>query len=222
MKKILIGTPSIDFKVHVGYMRTILSLNSIGPDKYQFPVFTLNGNSSINDARNQIASIFLQSEFDYLLFLDSDVELSSIDVKRIIDADKDIIGIPVVRKNYEKPSLNMGKALSEPVDGIIEVDGISTSAMLISRRVLETFKDRPIYTFSNIINESAFNIPTFYSIFDSGVVDGSYFHEDYMFCKDVREKGFKIYSLIEARTLHYGTMPFVYDNSKKNELSFIS
>jgi hypothetical protein len=212
MKKILICTPCIDSKVTTGYLNTILSLNSIGPDKYQFPIFTLNGNSSIDDARSQMASVFLDSPFDYLFFIDSDVELRAIDVKKILEADKDIIGIPVMKKNYAKPILNIGNILSMPDDGIVEVDGISTSAMLIRRNVLEAFKDCETYTNKEIINNSALNVPTFYTIFHSGLYKGNYTHEDYMFCHDARAKGFRIHALLDARTIHYGTVPFIYEN----------
>lgn len=220
MQRILIGTPTIDSKVSTGYLNTILSLNSIGPDKYQFPVFTLNGNSSIDDARSQIASVFLDSPFDYLFFLDSDVEVRNIDVKRILEADKDIIGIPVLRKNYVSPSLNIGNPLSDPTDGIVEVDGISTSALLIRRNVFEAFKDSPTYTNKNVINNSSFPVPLFYAIFHSGVVNGNYTHEDYMFCKDARNKGFKVHALMDAKTVHHGTVPFVYEHKSEPKLPF--
>jgi hypothetical protein len=211
MSRILIGTPTIDFKVGTGYLNTILGLNALTASKgHQFPVFTLNGNSSINDARNQIASVFLDSPFDYLFFLDSDVELRAEDVDKALAADKDIIGIPVLRKNYENPTLNIGNILSEPVNGIVEVDGISTSALIIKREVLEAFKDCETYTNKNVINNSSFNVPVFYNIFTSGVVDGNYHHEDYMFCLHAIKKGFKIHALLDCVTVHNGNIPYVY------------
>lgn len=225
MTRILIGTPTIDFKVHTGFVSTILGLNVLtGSKGYQFPLFTLNGNSSINDARNQIASVFLDSPFDYLFFLDSDVQLMAEDVGKALEADKDIIGIPVLRKNYENPTLNIGNALSDPVNGIVEVDGISTSALIIKREVLEKFKDCPSYTNKNVINNSHFEVPVFYDIFRSGVVNGNYVHEDYMFCHDARKRGFKVHALLDATTIHYGNIPFRYIpqvvNKTEDKLAF--
>lgn len=207
--KVFVGTPVLD-KIMPSYLNTILSFNRLAPD-YAFPLFTITGNSSINDARNQIASVFLESDADYLLFLDSDVAIRPEDLLRILKADKDIIGIPVLRKNYTQPTVNMGKMLGTVDNGIVEVQGISTSVLLIKRHVVEAFKDCEIYSAGHIINESDRNIPVFYNIFHNAIVDGSFVHEDYAFCTDALAKGFHTFALTEAVSQHYGVVPFTYN-----------
>ncbi len=214
MIKVFVGTPTLDQKVTTGYLNTIIMVNSLAPD-IMFSVFTLGGNSMITDCRNQIASIFLTTDFDYLLFLDSDVELQPLDIKRLIVEEKDVIAIPILRKNPVQPTVNMGNVIGHiSPDGIAEVDGIATAAMLISRKVLEKIiENRATYNSgdANLVNNSKLSVPTFYDIFRAGVIDNKYVCEDYQFCHDVIKLGFKVHAYMGAKSSHYGTVPFRYN-----------
>ncbi len=212
MKKIFVGTPTIDQKVNTGYMETVLALSSLAPD-YGFPIFTLGSNSSINDARNQIASIFLTTDCSHLFFLDSDVAIPDVrDIKAILESDKPIVGIPILRKNPSQPTLNVGKFLEATTDPIVKVEGMATGALLIKREVIEAFKDCPTYSVddTHVINNSSLQKPEFYDIFHSGIIDGHYTHEDYTFCHDAKLKGFDTYAHVKAKSIHYGTIPFYF------------
>ena len=137
--KIFIGTPTIDQKVNVGYLYTVFNMNSLLPD-IETSLFIVGGNSLITDARNRIFSVFANNKEDYLLFLDSDVEVPVEAIKKIVSFKKDIVGIPISKKNFINPTPNIGNALSKiDKDGLMEVDGMSTAIMLISREVVETF-----------------------------------------------------------------------------------
>ncbi len=208
MKSLFIGTPTIDQKVYTGFLHTCLSLQT----QLDISVFTLGQNSSILDARNQIFTIFINSDKDYLLFLDSDVEVSANSIINMINTNKDIIGIPVLRKNIENPTINMGNIIQYENDNLVKVDGISTSCLMISKKVALSFTDRPKYKVgSNHVVNNKNNIPLeFYDVFHSKIVNGSYINEDYLFCKEVLEKGFDIYALLNEPSRHYGVVPFEY------------
>lgn len=212
MKKIFVGTPTLDQKVNTGYMETILALSSLAPE-YAFPIFTLGSNSSINDARNQIASIFLTTDCDYLFFLDSDVQIPDVrDVKTLLEADKDISGIPILRKNPQNPTLNVGEFLEVTSEPLVKVKGMATGALLIKRKVIEAFKDCPTYSIGgdHIINNSGLATPIFYDMFHSGIIDDHYTHEDYYFCHEALKRGFDTYAHVKAKSIHYGTIPFYF------------
>jgi len=212
--KIFIGTPTIDQKVNVGYLYTVFNMNSLLPE-IETSLFIVGGNSLITDARNRIFSVFTSNKEDYLLFLDSDVEVPVEAIKKIVSFKKDIVGIPISKKNFINPTPNIGNALSKiDKDGLMEVDGMSTAIMLISRKVVETFiKDADVYTESvnDLINTTNINQPKIYDVFKAFSENGKYWCEDYYFCHQARTKyGFKIYAYMNTVTNHYGTVPYTY------------
>ncbi len=214
--KLFVGTPSHDQTVSIGYMNTVLSLHSLLP-KVTTSVFCLGGNSIITDCRNRIFSVFLESGADYLLFLDADVAVNATDVMTMIDAGKDIIAIPIMRKNPQKPTPNVGSAIGEIDKGIIEVDGIATATMLISREAalkfiannVETYSDQP----AHLVNKTDFKGSEIYDVFKVFAENGSYWCEDYYFCKQAREKGLKVFALVKSASDHFGTIPYSYRGS---------
>ena len=217
--KLFIGTPSIDQKVNVGYTLTIFNTAKLLPD-IQTNLFILSGNSCITDARNHIVTFFYNTDSDYLLFLDSDVEINTDDIKILISLNKDIIGIPVAKKNYINNKLNIGTILNvENINDIelAEVDGISTSCLLISRKVIQTFIDNNCETYlspnSDIINNSDIN-NKIYNIFKTNIQDNKFLSEDYVFCNQCIKYRYKIYSLLTTSSNHYGVIPFNYTKPK--------
>ena len=221
MTKIFIGTPSIDQKVNVGYLFTIFNTNKLLPD-IEIELFVLSGNSCITDARNQIVSFFYNhNTSDYLLFLDSDVEINVEEIKKLISAKKDIIGIPVMKKNILERKINMGSVLQIVNDNelnleMAEVDGISTSCLLISRKVIKSFiQDKETKSYSNsiddVINMTNSNLNRIYEIFKTGITNDKFISEDYFFCKQAKEKyGYKTYTILNSKSNHFGTVPFDY------------
>ena len=210
---LFVGTPTHDQTVSVGYLNTVLGLNNLLP-RIATSVFCLGGNSIITDARNRIFSVFLESKHDYLLFLDADVQIAPQDIEIMINAMKDIIAIPIMRKNPIQPTPNVGNAVGDPVNGIIEVDGIATATMLISRAAalefirndVEVYGDQP----AHLVNRTEFKGQTIYDVFKVFAQNGSYWCEDYYFCKQARDKGLKVYALLNSLSEHYGTIPFSY------------
>jgi hypothetical protein len=219
--KLLVATPTIDHSVSVGYMNSIIGFNSLLPE-IETSVITLGGNSVITDARNRLFTFFVNSDHDALLFLDSDVAISPQDIV-IIEKDglrsgKHIIGLPVMKKNYTQPVLNIGQSLSD-IDshGYMEVDGISTSALVISKWIateivkqVSTYSDSP----NDTINTGNSKSPELiYDVFKVYNDTGKYWHEDYGFCNFVRkELNEKIYAKMNCVTQHFsGSVPFVYN-----------
>lgn len=211
--KLFVGTPSHDQKVNIGYLNTVLGLNGLLPF-VETSVFCLGGNSIITDCRNRIFSVFLESGCDYLLFLDSDVAINTKDVLAMIEAKKDIIAIPIMRKNPTGPTANVGNAIGTPVNGIIEVDGIATATMMISRDAalkfiannVKTYSDQPEHT----VNNTSLKGSVIYDVFKVFAENGKYWCEDYYFCKQARDIGLKVYALLNSASDHFGTIPYSY------------
>jgi hypothetical protein len=214
--KLFIGTPAIDQKVNVGYTFTIFNTAKLLPN-IQTNLFILSGNSCITDARNHVATFFYHSDCDYLLFLDSDVEIDVNSIGLMLSLEKDIIGIPVAKKNFVNNKINMGNVLS--IDNInnievAEVSGISTSCLLLSRKVIQSFvNDSDTYESSNsdILANNSPTMKTIFNIFKTRVEDNKFISEDYEFCNICKASyGYKIHALLTTSSNHYGTVPFSY------------
>lgn len=152
--------------------------------------YELRGHSLVYDAREQAAKYFLESDCDYMLFLDSDMVPPADMLIKLIQHDKPIVSALAFRRvpNYE-PCIfknDMEFYLDYP-KGLIEVAGVGMACTLIKREVFEKVP-QPWFT------------PTAIG-------------EDLSFCKRATDAGYKIFcdtNLIcghvgsyEVREAHY-------------------
>lgn len=102
---------------------------------------------TIDNNRNLIVKEFLETDFDYLLMIDSDI-VPTRNILDLVELDKDIIGGPCpqwhendmywVVMNEVKDGYK--QVVVEKRDGLKQVDAIGSGCMLISRRVLKKIK----------------------------------------------------------------------------------
>ncbi len=113
---------------------------------------------SIDRMRNFAGKAAIELNFDYLLFIDDDVLVPFDCVKRLIDADKDIIaGVTFIRGypyhpmifDFLAPRLRNDRALTyvddykqkaDPKTGLLECDAVGFSCCLIKTDVLRKLK----------------------------------------------------------------------------------
>ena len=197
--------------------------------KHQVIISTIQNESLITRARNYIASTFLESDCDYLLFIDADHGFVAQDVLKMIETELDILcAIPpkkVINWDSVKKSLdlkldnqkyytgdfviNAGKEDVEiQVDKPFEIVYGGTGMMLIKRAVFEKLaKVLPSYKPNNDINElnSGNKVTEF---FTTEIHDEILLSEDYSFCKKWKGVGGKIYAAPWVRVSHVGTYEF--------------
>jgi len=213
MIKVLIGTPAYNSLVHTDYLHFTLSLTTVSD--IAFSVITIGNESLITRARNKIFSIFVNSDFDYLFFLDADTGVSVDDFMKILSYKKDIIGIPYRMKDLSRTIYNYGKVLDENEYPLIEVEGMGCGAMLISKQLASDvakwcrdngyiYFDNPNYSRGDVY---LLNNIEMYDAFQVGIVNKGYVPEDYMFCRLVRQLGYKIYVDVSCKAIHYGSLP---------------
>lgn len=189
MRSVYIGIPAyggVEAEFLNSVLAGVLVCRAAGWDiEYE----VLPGCSLITKARNEIASRFLRSHCDCLLFLDADVVFDAADMLRLLDRPEDVIGSAYVRKDGSgKYNVRPLDSLNES-DGAWECEGIATGFLKISRKALESM-DVPTYGASK-------------AFFESGMVDGLYWGEDYLFCKRYREQGGRVW-LLPADIGHVG------------------
>ena len=130
----------------------------------------LRGHSLVYDAREQAAKQFLESDNDYLFFLDSDMVPKADTITRLIEHDKPIVSALAFRRvpNFE-PCIfkdDMTFYYDYP-KGLIEVAGTGMACTLIKREVLENMPQPWFFPTNN--------------------------GEDLSFCKRATDAGYKIF-----------------------------
>ena len=88
---VTIGMPILD-SVDGHTVNSLVSL--IGNNRHHPITFIPSiGTTVIHEARNHIVKEAYKSDFDAILFIDSDMEFPNDTLQRLIDADRDVVGV---------------------------------------------------------------------------------------------------------------------------------
>jgi hypothetical protein len=180
--------------------------------------------SLVTHGRNLLTCGFLDSDFDYMLFVDADVEFKPEAVMRMLVPKKDIICTPYRVKNepaipeYAVKFKDKNDIKILPWD-IVEIEEGPAGLTLIKRVVFERLMDkRPdlkinfdeptrkkmneeIGAMEDAIDRYMYNFWDTTFRLDTGEWKG----EDLSFCALAREAGFKIYANLDSETTHHGS-----------------
>jgi len=189
--------------------------------------------SLITRARNELARIFLERGYDYLMFVDADISFGADAIATLFAADKDIVcGIyPKKEVDWDRVerAASEGKtnlrdfsgafvfnmignenALTDD-NGLIEVRHGGTGFMLIKRAVFEHLMPHvPTYRTGTVKDEAGEYLkPLTHEFFATSIDDtGALLSEDYHFCELWRKHGGKIFANPFIKLEHVGT--YVY------------
>jgi hypothetical protein len=186
-----------------------LETNGIGAD-----LTHIVGDSLICRMRQRVCHNFLLSNATHLLFCDGDIEvLDPACVRRMLQSGHDVVaGAAPFKATHGRVVCNVWPGSIERLEdgvqqglehGCMEVRDVGTGFMLISRRaLLQLMAAHPEQMHWSRSFEDA-GAPL-WAIFDTGVVDGIYQSEDYMFCRRWQAIGGKVYVYIPATFRHWG------------------
>ena len=134
--KTLIAVPTMDM-CHSRFAQSLATLDKVGDCQVSFIM-----NSLIYDARNKFCQQAIEGEFDYILWLDSDMVFPSYVLQQFMQNDKDIVAGLYFRRSYpftpvafselrrENGILRM-KDLEEWPNDLFEVDGVGFGCVLM-------------------------------------------------------------------------------------------
>jgi hypothetical protein len=167
----------------------------------------------IHQARNYLTSVFLTTKYQYLLFIDSDVEFEPESVMRMLVAKKDILCTPYrvkaeqLNKHIYTVEFKDPKNIPILPGGLVELEAGPTGLMLIDREVFEKIiKNNPKLKITNpAIPNAGKSHEFYYNFFDFGFDEGYSMGEDISFCKLARGNNFKIYANTKSTTKHHGS-----------------
>ena len=179
----------------------------------------------IHQARNYLTSVFLTTEYQYLLFIDSDVEFEPDAVFRMLVAKKDIICTPYRVKAEQLDKHIYTVEFKDPKNipflpgGLVEIEAGPTGLMLIDRTVFEKIiKNHPDLKIKNKATPTADkSLEFYYNFFDFGFDNHYATGEDISFCKLAKENDFKIYANTESTTQHHGS--YAWEGKFKESLN---
>ena len=194
----------------------------------------MTNESLITRARNELARVFLETDCDYLMFIDADIGFDGDAMVHLLAVDEDIVcGIyPKKEVNWDsvKRAVAAGKEdlqnhagsfvfnmvnehhVETDERGVIEVRHGGTGFMLIKRGVFEHLKPHvPTYRVSSFIKpDGEYERPLTYEFFATSIDEsGALLSEDYHFCEMFRKHGGKIYAHAFVKLDHVGT--YVYN-----------
>lgn len=214
--RVLIGTPAYGGMVHLDYLNSLLEFQKQG---LQFSLASFGNESLITRARNSIISYFYhhRQEFSHLLFLDADIRLAAIDLKKLMDYEVDVIAAPVPLKSYAadgNPPLNCSPLETKVAEDLYTTSYVGTAVLLLSRRAVtdvveKTKKEGRTYRFPAKLdtNENLTGMEM-YDVFQVGIADGEYLSEDYWLCRELTSLGHKVHVCDTIRITHHGMHGF--------------
>lgn len=202
MKKIMVATPTYNGTISVLYADSMLNSIILGSrdDIIIRPVY-LSHQAIVQYARNELLDIFIKSDFDEMVFIDSDQAWIPEDLLKLIKSDKDLIGAPIIRKSetesYNVKSIN--RSLESDSEGCLEVDAVGTGMLKVSRKCAEQVSGCSKEYYLDVLDRF------FRMAFEIGInEDGSTVSEDNMFCQKWQSLGGKVYIDTSINPYHIG------------------
>lgn len=197
MKRIFIAIPLYQFPTPE-CMEAVINLVGVFRNKYDITVRLISGYSA-DVARTTATEMFLATQCDDLLFVDSDVIVTDSVIDKLVEADKDVVtGI------YHKKSLTIRhsevyritgdkKFEAYPTDevpaGLFEITACGFGCVLLKREVVRK------------VMEATKGVPFKFVQGDNKSV---YISEDIYFCNELSKLGIRIYADGTAVCGHVG------------------
>lgn len=203
--KIFVAIPVYDGKLGIDSVKSLMAEQALAiglGDEFQINFMT--GNAGIVQGRNQLSYEFMESDFDRLVFLDSDVTFEPGSLIKLAYMPVDFVGgcyrhkraqesYPIIWQN--KSELWVNKY------GLLEVESLPTGFLALSRKVFETIRDKFPERAHTHFGEKSF------SYFQMPVQGGILYGEDFFFCREWRALGGHIFLDPEINLTHWGFNP---------------
>jgi hypothetical protein len=207
---ITIAIPAYTGSVYMATMRSLV--NDLVMLVSRGDTFTLIddiGSAYIADCRGAIASNFLKTDSDCLVFVDSDVAWEKGALLRLVDHPVDLVGgvypYRVDELGFPIKYLEKEELWADPETGLLEVAAIATGFMKISRNCLEKLVEAyPEQYFHDGAKDNLF-----YDLFAHIAEGDKKYGEDYSFCFRWSKIGGKVWCDPEIKMGHTGNKTFV-------------
>ena len=196
MKKIFIGTVSSTETISAYYLTSIFkSQKLLAKNNIDCYLDLIIDEPILELARNKLLSIFIESDCDELILIDSDQAWEPEDLIKLVNSDKDFIGAPVMLKTENRYNVSFEKYSNED---IMEVNYVGTGFLKISKKVA-----KEVFNVSKKYNSDKDAMA-----FEIAVIDDEILSEDFSFCKKWKSIGGKIFIDTTINPYHIGSATF--------------
>lgn len=214
-KSIFVALPAYDFKVS---LKLAVSLAKFTQQASQHGVVvqigSICGCSVVSRVRNLLAQDFMESNCDYLLFIDSDINFEADAIFRLMawgtDPRKGIVAaVPRVRSEnavyIADLDYDVNGELTMNNMGLVRGKRVATAFMLVRREVFITMAEaHPEWQYYDKKTDRMLT-----AMFDFQVTDEGYMGEDFLFCDRARELGFEVWIDPTITLGHMGVQEYV-------------
>jgi hypothetical protein len=202
MRRVLIGTPALTGSVHAWYADSMFDSIKLGlANNINIIPSILLDESILPNARNELLRSAYVHNVESLIFVDSDERWNPQSLIDVINSKHDVFGLPVISKTDQPGKFNVKlhnlENLHYDEDGNLEVTGIGTGFLKISRNALSALWDSS--------RELHFRGKALRMICEYGEIDGDFVSEDFLLCKKLRDLGFGIWIDPRQTVSHLGT-----------------
>jgi hypothetical protein len=208
-KDTYIGFPVYDGKVGIETIQQVLfaQSNENSPVK---GVIYLTGDSLVTRARNKVVKKFLDTDGEYLLFIDSDIIFTQNDIIKLRNNNKNLCGGVYLKKKLPYSAV-CNRILGQ--EGSLNIMAeIGTGFMMIHRDVFVAISQKyPEHFYKNEGDEEQ---GLYYDHFRVGVVENRYLSEDYYFCWLARQCGYDVYLDPDILVKHEGKATYPFNDSE--------
>ncbi len=177
---------------------------------FKFDLWFHTEDCHVDDARNFLVTQFMNSGAPYMVFIDDDVgwEIDAF-ARLLLFEDADIVGgcYPLKQRTEDYPIRikSTKEALQARPDGLLEVEGVPTGFMRISRKVIEALFEKRKHL-AYLPKEAKEGDQKLHIIFERMMVEGRRWSGDLNFCREARQLGFKVWVDPEMSFTHQGQM----------------
>ena len=195
----MIATPCHQGKCDTRFTLSLIqSLYMLDHSGIQSQILLPETGSILAKERNDILEAFWRSDCTHLLCIDSDLGWQPDAPLKFLNYDLDFIaGVYPARRNNDKLSRYMflpvvnqdGRMHKNDINGLLKMEGVPAGFMMLSRECLKKMRDH--YPEKKCIGSN--NFESTYALFNTEVIDGMMWGEDYIFCKNAINAGIVIW-----------------------------
>lgn len=201
-KKVMLATPSYGATAPSYTFSIARSREALTEAGINSAYLLLQGMCHVDDARNAIVRHFLASDCTDLIFLDADVDWEPESLVHLARREVDIVGgvYPYRRDGGDQMPVRLMDRSTQPVDGLLEVDGLPTGFLKIKRTVFERMAPTvPEYWDKMERTRLFFDRPR-------PGEDMTRWGGDIDFCNRAKDLGFRLFADCELRLGHVATI----------------
>lgn len=205
MRKVMIGTPCYDGRIDVWYTNSLVNtVKQAEARGVEITPMWVSFDALVQRARNDTVQIALESGVDDLVWIDSDIEWQPEWFYKLLDYPQDIVG-GTYRKKGDREEYVIRQTKQRPIDpstGLVEVDGLGTGFVKMSRASLQWLWDNsPPYIDPKDGKERRM-------IFDVVIENGDMVSEDIHMFNTLTRGGFKVWMDTAMTCNHIGPYKF--------------